>query len=76
MLLQQRAGTVNVRQSSLPDEVVEADARLRVSLNQMVSAISNKKFDQARLYSYQELEHRESLRLLKRKYKLDGAPCT
>jgi hypothetical protein len=67
---------VNGRQSNLPDEVVEAETRLRVAHNQMVSAISNRKYDQARLYSYQELEHRESLRRLKRKYKLDGAPCT
>jgi hypothetical protein len=67
---------VNVRRSSLPDEVVEAEARLRAVLDQMVSAISNRKYDQARLYSYQELEYRESLHLLMRKYKLDGATCT
>jgi len=67
---------VNMRSSILPDEVAEAEARVRVALDQMVSAISNRKYDQARLYSYQQLEHRETLRLLKRKYKLDGAPCT
>jgi hypothetical protein len=58
------------RQRSLPDEVVEAEARIGFLLGRMVDAISDQEFEKARFYSDEEGKERERLRLLRARYNI------
>jgi hypothetical protein len=52
----------------LPDEVVEAQNRVAVNLNQLLFAISHHQFVEARFYSNEERKARENLRQVREKY--------
>ncbi|MGB8540742.1 MAG: hypothetical protein WCD49_03805 [Candidatus Acidiferrales bacterium] len=52
----------------LPDEVIEAQNRVAVNLNQLLSAISHHQFVQARFYKNEERKAREYLRQMQEKY--------
>jgi hypothetical protein len=52
----------------LPDEVIEAQNRVAVNLNQLLFAISRHQFVRARFYSNEERKARENLRQMREKY--------
>ena len=52
----------------LPEEVLQAQNRLAVTLNQLLFAISHHQFVQARYYSNEERKARENLRQMREKY--------
>jgi hypothetical protein len=56
------------RPQDLPDEVIEAQNRVAVNLNQLLFAISHHQFVQARFYSNEERKARENLRQMQEKY--------
>jgi hypothetical protein len=60
---------VNSPESVLPFEVTEAQRRAELLVERIVHSISHHDFEGARTYSYQERQARESLRLLREKYK-------
>ena len=59
-------------QSSVPDEMVEAQRRIEILISRTVHAIANHDFPGARAYSYEEREAREKLRRLREIQKIDG----
>ncbi len=52
----------------LPDDVIEAQNRVAVSVNQLLFAISHHQFNQARFYKNEERKARENLRQMREKY--------
>jgi hypothetical protein len=52
----------------LPDEVIEAQNRVAVNVNQLLSAISQHQFAQACFYKNEERKARENLRQMREKY--------
>jgi hypothetical protein len=56
----------------LPDEVVEAQNRVALNLNQLMFAIAHHKFVEARFYSNEERKAREDLRQVREKYGMGG----
>jgi EAL domain-containing protein (putative c-di-GMP-specific phosphodiesterase class I) len=52
----------------LPEEVLQAQNRVAVTLNQLSFAISHHQFVQARYYSNEERKARENLRQMREKY--------
>lgn len=52
---------------NLPDEVIEAQNRVAVSVNQLLFAISHHQFNQARFYKNEERKARENLRQMREK---------
>jgi ATP-dependent Clp protease ATP-binding subunit ClpC len=72
-LLDAAAARVKLRQAALPDEVVDVQKRIRFIERRMDSAVANHEFEKARFYSEEEKKERESLRVLREKYKLDDA---
>jgi len=61
----------NARQSTLPDEVIDAQRRIEFNISRTVYAISHHDFAGARFYSNEERKQREHLRLLREKYRFD-----
>ena len=64
-----------LEQSSLPEEVVEVQKRIRFIAQRTESAIANHEFEKARFYSQEERKERDTLRQLREKYKLDNNPA-
>ena len=52
----------------LPDEVIEAQNRVVVNINQLSFAISHHQFVQARFYKNEERKARENLRRMRENY--------
>jgi len=52
----------------LPGEVIEAQNRVAVNLNQLLFAVSHHQFAQACFYKNEELKARENLRQMREKY--------
>jgi ATP-dependent Clp protease ATP-binding subunit ClpC len=66
------AGTrVKLRQTKLPEEVVEVRKRVKFIVYRMENAIANHEFEKARFYTEEERKERENLRALREKYHLD-----
>jgi hypothetical protein len=57
---------------ALPDELAEAQRRVDASIAGMVHAIANHQFESARLHSDRERQARETLRLLREKYRINS----
>ena len=57
-------------QQNLPEEVLEAQNRVRVNLDRLLFAISHHEFREARIYSDEERKAREDLRRVREKYGL------
>jgi hypothetical protein len=60
---------VELPESALHREVIEAQRRAALLEDRIVHAIAHHDFEGARTYSYQERQARENLRLLREKYK-------
>jgi ATP-dependent Clp protease ATP-binding subunit ClpC len=62
---------VKLRQSSLPEEMIDVQKRIKFVVHRMENAIANHEFEKARFYSDEERKERENLRLLREKYNID-----
>jgi ATP-dependent Clp protease ATP-binding subunit ClpC len=69
-LLDAAGSLVKLRQGALPDEVVEAEKRVKFVGERMESAIANHEFEKARYYSDEERKERENLAALRKKHHL------
>ena len=70
-LIDEAGARVKLRQTSLPDEITEAQKRIKFIVHRMENAIANHEFEKARFYSDEERKERENLRTLREKYHLD-----
>ena len=69
------AGSIaQLQQGSLPDEVIEAQIRIRFIVRRMEAAILNHEFEKARFYSDEERKQRANLKELREKFKLNDNP--
>jgi len=60
----------------LPGDLAEAQRLVDMNIAGMVHAIANHQFEKARVFSYQERQAREKLRMLRQKYNDEyGMPC-
>jgi len=64
-----------LEQSSLPEDVVEVQKRIRFIVQRMEASIANHEFEKARFYSQEERKERDNLKQLREKYKLDNNPA-
>jgi hypothetical protein len=64
---------LSTRQVSLPDEVIEAQARISMLIQRMVHGIANHDFPDARRCSYEERQARDQLRRLREQYNIDDS---
>ena len=60
--------TTSARPDDLPEELLQAQNRVAVSVNQLLFAISRHQFVQARFYKNEERKARENLRQMREKY--------
>ncbi|MGH9507441.1 MAG: ATP-dependent Clp protease ATP-binding subunit [Terriglobales bacterium] len=72
-LLDEAGARVKLRQTTLPDELMEVQKRLKFIVHRMEGAIANHEFEKARFYSDEERKERETQRLLREKYHLDDS---
>jgi hypothetical protein len=66
------AAIANGPESTLPQELVEAQQRVDRNIAGMVHAIANHRYERARIHSDEERQARENLRLLQKKYGITG----
>jgi ATP-dependent Clp protease ATP-binding subunit ClpC len=70
-LMDEAGACVKLRHSKLlPDEVTEAQKRIKFIVHRMENAIANHEFEKARFYSDEERKERENLRALREKHGL------
>ena len=74
-LLDRAGAAAQLQQGSMPEEVVEVQKRLRFIVQRMEAAVANHEFEKARFYSHEERKERDSLDVLRKKYKLDKNPA-
>ncbi|HUO60024.1 MAG TPA: ATP-dependent Clp protease ATP-binding subunit [Candidatus Acidoferrales bacterium] len=72
-LIDEAGARVKLRQTALPEEIVEVQKRIKFIVHRMENAIANHEFEKARFYSDEERKERENLRLLRDKYQLDDS---
>jgi ATP-dependent Clp protease ATP-binding subunit ClpC len=70
-LIDEAGARVKLRQSSLPEEMIDVQKRIKFVVHRMETAITNHEFEKARFYSDEERKERENLRLLREKYNID-----
>jgi ATP-dependent Clp protease ATP-binding subunit ClpC len=70
-LIDESGARVKLRQSSLPEEMIDVQKRIKFVVHRMENAIANHEFEKARFYSDEERKERENLRLLREKYNID-----
>ncbi len=70
-LIDEAGARVKLQQSTLPEEMVEAQKRIKFVVHRMDAAVANKEFEKARFYSDEERKERENLRMLREKYHID-----
>ena len=70
-LIDEAGARVKVRQSSLPEEMIDVQKRIKFVVHRMENAIANHEFEKARFYSDEERKERDNLRLLREKYNID-----
>jgi len=73
-LLDAAGSLVKVRQGAPPDEVVEAEKRIKFVSSRLESAVANHEFEKARFYSDEERKEKENLRVLREKHHLSDSP--
>ena len=73
-IMDEAGAASQLRQSSLPEEVVEVQKRIRFNVERMKASIENHEFEKARFYSQEEGKERDNLKQLREKYKLDSNP--
>ena len=74
-LLDGAGAAAQLQQGSMPEEVVEVQKRLRFIVQRMEASVANHEFEKARFYSHEERKERDSLDVLRKKYKLDKNPA-
>ncbi|MGH9536232.1 MAG: Clp protease N-terminal domain-containing protein, partial [Terriglobales bacterium] len=72
-LIDEAGARVKLRQTTLPDELMEVQKRLKFIVHRMEGAIANHEFEKARFYSDEERKERENQRLLREKYHMDDS---
>ena len=72
-LIDEAGARVKLRQTSLPEEIIEVQKRIKFIVHRMDSAIANHEFEKARFNSDEERKEREILRGLREKYHLDDS---
>src|SRR5438309_1381385 len=72
-LIDEAGARVKLRQATVREEVGEVQKRVKFITHRMETAIANHEFEKARFYSEEERKEKESLRLLRERYKLDDA---
>jgi len=70
-LIDEAGARVKLRQSSLPEEMIDVQKRIKFVVHRMENAIASHEFEKARFYSDEERKERENLRLLREKYHID-----
>ncbi|MGH9432058.1 MAG: ATP-dependent Clp protease ATP-binding subunit [Terriglobia bacterium] len=70
-LIDEAGARVKLQQSTLPEEMIEAQKRIKFVVHRMEAAIQNHEFEKARFYSDEERKERENLRVLREKYHID-----
>ena len=70
-LIDEAGARVKLRQSSLPEEMIDVQKRIKFVVHRMENAIANHEFEKARFYSDEERKERDNLRLLREKYNID-----
>jgi ATP-dependent Clp protease ATP-binding subunit ClpC len=70
-LIDEAGARVKLRQSSLPEEMIDVQKRIKFVVHRMENAIASHEFEKARFYSDEERKERENLRLLREKYNID-----
>jgi ATP-dependent Clp protease ATP-binding subunit ClpC len=61
---------VKLRQTNLPEDIIEVQKRIKFIVYRMENAIANHEFEKARFYSDEERKERGNLRALREKYHL------
>jgi ATP-dependent Clp protease ATP-binding subunit ClpC len=72
-LLDAAGARVRLRQTPLPEEVIECQKRIKFIVHRMDSAIANHEFEKARFYSDEQKKETENLAALREKYKLSDS---
>jgi ATP-dependent Clp protease ATP-binding subunit ClpC len=70
-LIDEAGARVKLRQTAQPEEITDAQKRIKFIVHRMESAIASHEYEKARFYSDEERKERESLALLREKYRLD-----
>jgi ATP-dependent Clp protease ATP-binding subunit ClpC len=70
-LMDEAGACVKLRQSPLPEEMVNVQRRIKSAVQRMQEAIAHHEFDKARSYSEEERKEREDLQRLREKYSVD-----
>ncbi len=73
-IIDQAGAAAQLQQGSLPDEIMDAQKRIRFIVQRMEAAIANHEFEKARFYSEEERKERFNLKDLRDKYKLADTP--
>ena len=73
-VIDEAGAAAQLQQGSLPEEVVEAEKRIRSIVQRLEFSIASHEFEKARSYSQDERKVRDHLRQLREKYKLDDKP--
>ena len=74
-VIDEAGAAAQLRQPTLPTEVVEVQKRINFIAHRLQASIANHEFEKARFYSDEERKERENLNELHRKYKLDENPA-
>ncbi len=70
-LIDEAGARVKLRQSSLPEEMIDVQKRIKFVLHRMENAINSHEFEKARFYSEEERKERDHLRMLRERYHID-----
>src|SRR5256714_250065 len=70
-LIDEAGARVKLRQTFLPEEITEAQKRVKFIVHRMGNPIASQELQKARFYSDEERKERENLRGLREKYHLD-----
>jgi ATP-dependent Clp protease ATP-binding subunit ClpC len=73
-LIDEAGARVKLRQTMLPDEVNEAQRKIKFFVTRMEAAIQNHEFEKARFYSDEERREREHMKQLRETLNLDDNP--
>jgi ATP-dependent Clp protease ATP-binding subunit ClpC len=72
-LIDESGARVKLRQAMLPEEIAEAQKRVKFITHRMETAIANHEFEKARFYSEEERKEKDHLRILREKLKIDDS---
>jgi ATP-dependent Clp protease ATP-binding subunit ClpC len=74
-VIDEAGAAAQLRQGTLPEEVVAAQKLKRLAAQRMENCIANHEFEKARFYSGEERKEHDNLEQLRKKYKLDENPA-